>query len=270
MTMKLTVLCDNSTFIDMYYLGEPALSFYIEDDDCRILFDTGYSDVFLRNAEKMGIDLAGVSQVVISHGHNDHNGGLRFLPQKVKDIDLIAHPGSFEYKEDDHRIPIGSFLSRQEIEKDYRLQLTDKPLRIGERFVFLGEIETANDFENRKPIGHRMEDDGLKPDLILDDSALVYEGRQGLFIITGCSHSGICNIIEYAKKVCGQRKIAGVIGGFHLFEQDGRLEKTIGYLKENQIPLLYPCHCVSLKAKIAMGQQLDIRECGVGLRLEYE
>ena len=48
--MKLTVLADNNTFIDQYYLGEPAVSYYIEIDDCRILFDTGYSDAFLRNA----------------------------------------------------------------------------------------------------------------------------------------------------------------------------------------------------------------------------
>lgn len=55
--MKLTVLVDNNTYIDRYYLGEPALSFYIEDGGDKILFDTGYSDAFIRNAEKMGIDL---------------------------------------------------------------------------------------------------------------------------------------------------------------------------------------------------------------------
>ena len=53
--MKLKVLVDNNTFIDMYYLAEPAVSYFIEDNDDAILFDTGYSDVFLRNAEKMGI-----------------------------------------------------------------------------------------------------------------------------------------------------------------------------------------------------------------------
>ena len=56
--MRLTVLVDNMTFIDMYYLGEPALSFYIEDEDEKILFDTGYSDAFLKNAKKLGIELA--------------------------------------------------------------------------------------------------------------------------------------------------------------------------------------------------------------------
>ena len=59
---------------------------------------------------------------------------------------------------------------------------------------------------------------------MLDDTAIVYKAKSGLFIITGCSHSGICNIIEHAKKVCSSDKILGVIGGFHIFDCDERLE----------------------------------------------
>ena len=78
-------------------------------------------------------------------------------------------------------------------------------------------------------------------DNIEEDSAIVYKGNEGLFIITGCSHSGICNIIEYAKKICNENRILGIIGGFHLFECNKRIEKTVEYLKENSIELLYPC-----------------------------
>lgn len=74
--MKLTVLVDNNTYIDQYYLGEPGVSYFIEDCGIRILFDTGYSDVYVRNAKKMGIDLSELDAVVLSHGHNDHTGGL--------------------------------------------------------------------------------------------------------------------------------------------------------------------------------------------------
>ena len=77
--MKLTVLVDNNTYIDQYYLGEPALSFYIEDGTEKILFDTGYSDAFIKNAEQMGIDLGALTYIVLSHGHNDHTRGLPFL-----------------------------------------------------------------------------------------------------------------------------------------------------------------------------------------------
>ncbi len=268
--MKLTVLADNNTYIDMYYLGEPALSFYIEDGDEKILFDTGYSDVYLKNAEKMGIDLTRIDHIVLSHGHNDHNGGLRFLPAKKSSYHLIGHPGSLEYKEDENGLQIGSFIDAEEIRKKCDITFTKEVMRISEHLYYLGEIEMMNDFEKHYAIGKRIVYGSKEDDYILDDSAIVYKGEKGLFVITGCSHAGICNIIEYAKKVCEEKRISGVIGGFHLFDADERLQRTIEYLKENQIPLLYPCHCVSLKAKIEMGKQLDIREVGVGLRLEIQ
>lgn len=88
---------------------------------------------------------------------------------------------------------------------------------------FLGEIPTLNDFEQRHGFGSTED----TADLVLDDTALVYQGSEGLFVITGCSHSGICNIIEYAKMVCGEAKVRGVIGGWHLFKVDDRLEKLL-------------------------------------------
>ena len=84
--MKLTVLTDNHTFIDQYYLGEPALCFLIETDGRKLLLDTGYSNVCLRNSQAMGIDLAQVDTIVLSHGHNDHTGGL--VP--LRDAGLLA------------------------------------------------------------------------------------------------------------------------------------------------------------------------------------
>ena len=88
-----------------------------------------------------------------------------------------------------------------------------------------------------------------------------------IFVVTGCSHSGICNILEYAKQVCREERITGVIGGFHLFEYDERARSTIRYLKEQRIGRLYPCHCVSLKVKAEMARELDIQEVGAGLEI---
>ncbi len=266
--MKLKVLEDNNTFIDMYYLAEPGVSYYIEDGDEKILFDTGYSSVAFENAKKMGIDLDEVDKLVISHGHDDHTGGLKYFFEKRRNVELIAHPRCFDYKEDEAGLYIGSPLSREELSKVCRLNLSKEPVKVSERITYLGEIPILNDFEPRYAIGKRVVDGEKVNDMMNDDSAIVYERDEGLFVVTGCSHSGICNILEYAKKVCGDERIYGVIGGFHLLETGERLDRTIDYLAGNHIEMLYPCHCVSLKAKMEMAKRLDINEVGVGLEIE--
>ena len=74
--MKLTVLMDNNTLIDRYFLAEPGVSYLVEVDGKRILFDVGYSDAFITNARKLAIDLLDVDFVVLSHAHLDHTWGL--------------------------------------------------------------------------------------------------------------------------------------------------------------------------------------------------
>ena len=266
--MKLTVLVDNNTYIDMYYLGEPAVSYYLEDEDIKILFDAGYSDVFIRNARKMNIDIDEIDNIILSHGHNDHSGGLSYLTNRRSKYKLVTHPDSFNYKEDDTGLEIGAPFRISDIEKLFLPTLSKKPLKISKHLTYLGEIGNYFAFEQRYSIGKTEKDNKLIPDYIYDDSALVYENEKGLFIITGCSHSGICNIIEQAIRVTGNNRIYGVIGGFHLFENDERLSKTIDYLESKNIELLYPCHCVSLIAKVEMAKRLPIREVGVGLNIE--
>ena len=264
--MKLKVLEDNNTFIDMYYLGEPAVSYYIEDGNDKILFDVGYSDAFMKNAKKMNIDLDKVNKLVISHGHDDHTGGLKYFFKEKRNVELISHPESFNYKEDDTGLCISSPLTIENLSKVCVLNLTKEPIKISDHITFLGEIPV----ENRYTIGKTIINGEKIDDSIEEDSAIVYKSNKGLFIITGCSHSGICNIIEYAKKVCNETKVYGVIGGFHLFKNDKNLQNTIKYFKDNNIELLYPCHCVSLVAKIEIAKQMKINEVGVGLELDIE
>lgn len=265
--MTLKVLEDNNTFIDRYYLGEPAVSYYIEDGEDRILFDTGYSDAFIENAKRMNVDLSKTNKLVLSHGHNDHTGGLTYFFREKRKIELIAHPECFNDKEDEFGVSIGCPLSREELSKVCHLKLSKEPVQVSEHMTYLGEIPIFNDFELRYSVGKSIVNGEKVDDTIKDDSAMVYRSDKGLFIITGCSHSGICNIIEYSKKVCKDKRIYGVIGGFHLFENNDRLKSTIQYLKDNEIKLLYPCHCISLEAKVEMAKQMNIYEVGVGLAL---
>ncbi|MGL4343819.1 MAG: MBL fold metallo-hydrolase [Cellulosilyticaceae bacterium] len=266
--MKLKVLVDNNTYIDQYYCGEPAVSYYIEDEGTCLLLDVGYSDLFIKNATAFGLDLNKVSKVVISHGHDDHTRGLKYYFEQYAnhEVSVIAHPDAFKEKVygDLH---ICSPILEEELSQKCDLVLTDKPYRVSPHITFLGEIPQMNEFETRVAIGKQMSNDEMVDDYVRDDSALVYQNAQGIYIITGCSHSGICNIIEYAKEVCQEERVLGVIGGFHLFEVNERVDQTIAYLRQNQVETISPCHCTSFVVKAHIHGAVPIKEVGVGLEI---
>lgn len=278
--MKLTVLVDNNTFIDRYFLAEPGVSYLIQEEGMNILFDVGYSDAFLCNAKAMNINLYDIDSIIISHGHMDHTWGLFYLIKyyaeaKIENIyfkklDLIAHPWAFFPKTVSEDEEIGSIITKDTLSRHFNMKSSKDPIWITDNLVFLGEIERSNNFENINPIGEIHHNETNMDDYLMDDSALVYKSKEGLVIITGCSHAGICNIIEHAKKVCGDNRIVDVIGGFHLLEPSAEiLNKICDYIKANNVKMLHACHCTDLKSKMELDKVCPIREVGVGLVLEY-
>ena len=244
--MKITVLNENNTRIDNYLLAEPSLSLYIELENKKILFDTGYSDVFLKNAEAIGINLNSITDFVISHGHNDHTGGLQYYKPISKNINLVAHPKIFEKKIDTDGTSYGCPVSKKELDNNFSLKLSKSPYYISENLIFLGEIE------------HNTSED-------IDDSALTYVKNDKIFIITGCSHAGIINIINYAKKITGINNVYGILGGFHLINMPEISIENIGkFFKEENIKFLAPCHCCDLKSKIILSKYNQIQDVCVG------
>ena len=268
--MRLTVLSDNNTLIGPCLKGEPGACFYIEDEEKKILLDTGFSNLFLENAAQLGIDLSDLAVIAISHGHDDHVTGLPFLAQRMNlaDVEVVAHPNAFCPKRS-NGLSNGTLMSEQALSGLCQLKLTKGPYKLSQNIWFLGEIPRVHDFENRKPTAQFLHNGVWQDDFLLDDTALAYQTPQGFYIITGCSHSGICNIIEHAKMVCKQEKVLGVIGGLHIFKTGEQLSKTIEYLKKQGEMELLPCHCVSFEAKAAMHASLPVREVGVGLELHW-
>jgi 7,8-dihydropterin-6-yl-methyl-4-(beta-D-ribofuranosyl)aminobenzene 5'-phosphate synthase len=279
--LSLTVLVDNTTLADHDYGGEAGLSFFIETADKKILFDTGLSGLFFANAEKMGIGLRDLDYLVLSHGHIDHTGGLPTLtrhlataplegtPSRVPE--LIAHPRCFWQKEKEGR-KNGSAMSEAEVRRQFPVNLSDTPVWITDDLVFLGEIPKRFAFEEsdsgkriiRTPEGKN------EPDPLLDDTALAFRSEEGLVIITGCSHAGICNITEYAREVCGEKHVRDIIGGLHLLSPEPkRFQKTGKYLNRLHVNALHACHCTSLPAKLALAEYCPMQEVGVGMKIEW-
>lgn len=279
--MKLTVLVDNNTFVDKYFYGEPATSYYIEDEGKTILYDVGYSEAFILNAHKLNINLLKLNYLIFSHGHLDHTWGIDPLLRMYMEAStgglevvkptIVAHPKTFLYRPRTWLGGSGSLVSEERISNYYEIQKSEKPVWLTEKLVCLVNIPKSNDFELKKPfkkikIGNEEVDDYME-----DEITLAYKGESGLFIISACSHRGICNIIEYAKKVCNEDRVIDVIGGFHLMNPEKELlNRTVKYFGDINPTNLHACHCTDLKSKIALSKVANLQEVGVGLTLEYK
>ena len=264
--MTITVLVDNNTYIDQYFRGEPALCCWLEDEDRRILFDTGYSDLLLQNAAAMGIDLSTTTQVVLSHGHNDHTGGLLpFLQAYSQPVRIWAHPDAFLPKRFDG-LSVGVPFDPATLPAHAELHLTREPAALVPGVLFLGEIPRKNPQE-APPVGETLRCGAWEPDRLLDDTALALTTGNGLFLLTGCSHAGICNMLQHALSLTDETRVAGVLGGLHLFEPGEQLDFVLVRLAELGASTLYPCHCTSLAVKHALCDAFDVHEVGVGLSL---
>jgi 7,8-dihydropterin-6-yl-methyl-4-(beta-D-ribofuranosyl)aminobenzene 5'-phosphate synthase len=275
--MKLTVLLGNNVFPSWY--SEWGLSFYIEEGSTKILFDLSSSDLFIRNALQLKCDLSKLDYLVISHGHWDHSWGMRPLIEMYEYAkteskntlpQLIAHPSAFAATMRPKEFNVGPLVTQDDLNQNFSLTLTKAPFWLTEKLVFLGEIEKKCDFEYNSP-NVKLSSDNIVNDNLSDDSALAYKSDNGLVIITGLSHSGICNIVEYARKVCNEERICDIIGGFHLLSPSAlQLQETTNYFKKIQPLSVHACHCTDPNAKFILSRAINMKDFGVSLKLAYE
>lgn len=271
--MKIYILVENSA--GPGFGAEHGISYLIESDEKNILFDTGHTDLFIKNANLLGFDLLDkIDTIVISHGHWDHINGLSFLVRKLKSerkdkkkISLYAHPGIFKkryHKGSDKNL--GSRINQEELADIFDLVLTDIPVEIIKNIYFLGKIPRITGFEAQST-PYVFEDHS--PDYLLDDSGLLIIIEDKLILISGCAHSGICNMTEYAKNVSGFKDFLAILGGFHLKTYNAQAIETVNYLKRQSITRLFPSHCTRLPVVIKMGQHLNVEPVLTGMVLEF-
>jgi 7,8-dihydropterin-6-yl-methyl-4-(beta-D-ribofuranosyl)aminobenzene 5'-phosphate synthase len=244
--LKISVLNDN--IAGRWCRAEHGLSFLIEADQ-TILFDTSSSDLIAYNARILNIDLEQVKTVVLSHGHDDHTGGLML----VKGRKLVCHPDTFlkRYRKSNHS-ELGIQWTEDEISATFDLHTSREPVWLSGQICFLGEIPHTINFENRKT--DFVKADGTD-DFVLDDSGLVVVTSKGLVVISGCAHSGVCNLTAHAMRVTGIEKVHLVVGGFHLQNDDELTRETIDWLKSKQVEQVVPSHCTGFSAQAAIFKQ---------------
>ena len=230
--MKITVLNENTSKKGLNC--EHGLSLYIQTGETEILFDTGQSDIFLKNAQLSGIDLSKTDVCILSHGHYDHGGGLpHFL--KINHTAPIYIPqnafGAFYNAS-------GKYIG---IRKDWirhpQVILTSDVVRLAQNI----QLISAQTFYKKYDINTYglsvMKGDRMIPDDFSHEQFLLIKENGKEYLFSGCSHNGICNITDWFHPDF-------YIGGFHLSKLPaGELLKQYALFLKSCHTRFFTCHC---------------------------
>ncbi|MGB9105411.1 MAG: MBL fold metallo-hydrolase [Terriglobales bacterium] len=275
--LKLSVLTDDTASSDRY-LAEHGVSIFIElPNGHHWLMDTGTTDVFLLNAERMGISLDGLTGIAISHGHDDHTGGLAFYPRLKGAPPVYGHPyiwaKQYEItKGEPLRICGMPYLARRYAAPAF------KPLhntvKLDENLYFFTDV--PREPGSYSPTGGKFfNEDGTGPTPIMEDAALVVRTPRGLVVIFGCGHAGYVNTLKAIRKEFPNEKLLSVLGGLHLKgAPENVLAEAVAYTDSFKAEgfTFYGGHCTggdAIKYFTAKFGDKVIKPMGSGRVIEY-
>lgn len=269
--MFATVLTDN--IADGNLKGEWGLSIYIEYQGKKFLLDTGASDLFAYNAEKLGKPIKEVDYAVLSHAHYDHSRSMKTFFERNSQAPFYLRKGSGE----------NCYFKKWFIHKYVGLPkhiLSDYKDRIvyadGDFEIIPGaylvphktpDLNAAGRRENmcRRENGRWIYDD------FAHEQSLVFKTEKGLVIFNSCCHGGVDNIIHETAATFPEEKVYGIVGGFHLFNKSGdEIREAMQRIKDTGIEYVCTGHCTKKRAynilKSGMGEKLH--QLSVGLQIE--
>jgi len=235
MSLRITTLIENTAGDDASLEHEHGISFYIEKEGHTLLFDTGQSGAFVKNAAKLGKDLSDLEMVALSHGHYDHTGGFLGLLNVTRSFDLCLKESIFHKKysfnKQSYTFKGNSFDEEllQERGIAYRFLTKDVTELIDGVYgvtnfprIYSDEVISSN-FQV-------LVEGEYRQDFFEDEILLAIDTPEGLVVVLGCSHPGVRNMLDHVKLTL-QRPIYAVLGGTHLKEADaGRIADTVEYL----------------------------------------
>ena len=274
--LRITTLVDDTAGARRL-LGEHGLAFWIDTGSQRILFDTGQGCVIMGNARELDIRLETADKIVVSHGHDDHVGGLPDILQLARQSRVYAHPAAFEPKYSRHddgtirHIGFPAHNGTKPCENARELNLANEPVAIGDGIFITGEIPRLTDFEDTGG-SYFLDEACQRPDIILDDQALFFECTEGIVVLLGCAHSGVVNTLAHVTQLTDGKPIHAVIGGMHLLQASKeRIERTVAALREIDVKRLGLAHCTGMDAAATFWSAFPERcfPCPVGTTMEF-
>lgn len=244
--IRFKLLAENRENEELGLKGEGGLSVVVQVDDKEFLIDTGYSCLFVENAKKLGVDLNKIELVVLTHGHSDHTNGVPFLSDGKT---IVMHPEALKKRYSVRKKEYAGFpVSEEELKSKHNVVLSKQPVQLSDEIFFIGEVPMVVDFESKGNFSTTLDDEFKIEDKTEDDSGVAIKTENGLVVITGCGHRGVCNTIERAKEITGEQRVFAAFGGFHLRKLEKQkeiIDRTIEYFKSNNLKHLYLGHCVT-------------------------
>lgn len=282
MAVKATVLCENSVQGNLGALAEHGWSVWIETEGGPFLFDTGLGTTFLHNAHRFGIPVENAQAILLSHHHCDHTGGLLTALNAIRHnsdretVPVHAHPDLFKDsfgKTSGKLTSVGLPHTRTALEAagaEFHLETGWREIAPG--LSMTGEIPRVTDFEVvLDGMWHRDDGGEIIIDPIRDDQTVVVDTPEGLFVILGCSHAGLINILTYITGQTGKSNFHTIIGGTHLGPVgEEQLDATISALHELDIGRIGVSHCTGPAVATRMANEFGERFffCNVGTVVE--
>ena len=264
--MKWTVLVDNRTNAPALQT-EHGLSIFLETERHRILLDTGASDMFIRNAERLGIDLSTVDYVFISHGHSDHAGGLKHFMTVNDTAKIIVSPDALNGKFFSKRRYLHSITAEWPEIPAERLQTIEQSGLVAGDLYVIAHIPQVHPMPKGNQHLFAQNAKGVYiPDDFRHELALNTHG----LLFTGCAHSGLENILAATPFSVNE-----VVGGFHLLdghETEDEL-RELAYRLTDSYPQthFHTSHCtgdaVFATLRDVMGERLHAFSCGATIEI---
>jgi arylsulfatase A-like enzyme/metal-dependent hydrolase (beta-lactamase superfamily II) len=274
---SLEVMVLSTMLTDRAGIGEWGFSALVVADGHRLLFDTGARpETVLHNARELKIDLSSVTEVILSHHHGDHTGGLVTLRRELARQNPRALQNAY--------VGAGIFLSRPDpdgretnesvaMKGEYEILggsfvVVDRPTELLPRVWLTGPVPRTYPERNWSLKRMIKQGDGrLVEDNVPEDMSLVVDTDKGLVILAGCGHAGIVNTLEYARRQIRETPVYAALGGFHLFEADAAtLDWTASKLRSFGVSQMLGAHCTGIESVFALRQRLGLTRatCAVG------